>query len=397
MKRIAALLLVSVMLLAARSCTFPDMTEYLASITYTEAPSEPATDAPTEAPAIVTPEPTAEPSDPTPAPGGDERPLPDGVPADIGETARERVFAAQAIMDQVIGYVSENPIGYDGVASEFTGRNMYRELSGEGLVLYERLLACARDFRNYRAKCSARLMAEVKEALFTDHPELEIYFDIELEENAGRDGSANAGSSNGKSGKESGGSSGQANDEASFRTVFFLPEGRYFAPADNKEEVMAQVEAFEVVSNYVVSRIPEEFSAIDKYRCIAYYISANSKYAHVENGEVPRYAMNAYGSVVTGGSICQGYAIGFEYLCRLAGLDCRRLTNGASDDTLHFWDIVTLENGSYFVDVTWADGSVQNYTDRNWLVWFMFTSDDDHVANDGTMTSGEAFDRSSWK
>lgn len=400
MKRIAAILLVSVMLVAARSCTFPNMTDYLASITYTEAPSEQPTEAATEAPASFTPEPTAEPTlEPTARPND----LPEGVPEDIGDHARECVLRAKTIMDEVIGYITANPIAAEGNTVEFTGRNMYRTLSGEGLVLYERLLICARDFKSYRAKCSAELMAEVKEALFTDHPELETYFDVEVEEGeTGRDSGDNGnggGSNTGRdSGKTSGGGSGGGTEEtASFRTVFFLPEGRNFAPADNKEEVMAQVEALDVVSRYVVSRIPEDFSAIDKYRALAYYISLNSKYAHVENEEIPRYAMTAYGAIVNGWSICQGYTIGFEYLCRVAGLDCRRVTNGMTDDTMHFWDVVTLENGSYYVDVTWADGSVQNYYDPGFLTWFMFTADDQHVANDGTTTTGEALDRSGWR
>ncbi len=394
MKRIAAILLVSAMLLAAKSCTFPDMTNYLASITYTEAPettpAENTPETPTSAPEKVTPEPSAEPtSEPTAAPGE----LPAGM-EELGEHARECVLRAQKIMDEVIKHISENPIEAGGSIRAFEGANRYKSLTGEGLVLYERLLSCAKDFRSYRAKCSPELMEEVKEALFIDHPELETYFDVELEDD--RSSGSSGGSGSGRTDGSRPGS-GTGTDEASFRTVFFLPEGRYYAPADNKDEVMAQVEALDAVSRYVVSRIPESFSAVDKYRALACYISLNSQYAHVENEEIPRYAMTAYGAIVNGWSICQGYTIGFEYLCRVAGFDCRRVTNGMTDKTMHFWDVVTLENGSYYVDVTWADGSAQNFTDAGWMTWFMFTADADHVANDGTSTTGAAFDRSGWK
>lgn len=388
MKKIVVLALVlALTVCTAQGCRFPDITDYLASITYTDAPSDDpsqgATPVPTEAP---TEAPTETPeAAPTQKPTPEPEPLPEGVSSDIGAYARECVIRASGIMDEVVDYISRNPIPGSTETVPFTGTNRFRELSYEGLMLYERLLTCAKEFRSYRSNCSNELMSQVLDALYADHPELEVYFAVEREEGGNR-GDDNSG----KDGMGTG-------EDGAYRSVFFLPEGRYYAPTTDKETVMAQVEAFDVVSRYIAYRIPKTFSAIDQYRCIAYYISINSKYAHVENEEIPRYATNAYGAVINGWSICQGYTIGFEYLCRVAGLDCRRVRNAFNDENMHFWDVVTVGNNTYYVDVTWADGSVSNYYDPVWFDWFMFVADQNHVSNDGTATTGPALDKSGWR
>ena len=182
-----------------------------------------------------------------------------------------------------------------------------------------------------------------------------------------------------------------------WRSVYFLPEGRYFGAADDMGKLREQVNAFNAVGEMIASRIPEDFSAIDRYRLLAYYISINSEYAHV-HGEIPRYATTAYGAVVNGWSICQGYAIGFEYLCRMANIDCRRVRNEFNDENMHFWDIVTIDQGTYYVDVTWCDGTADRFTDDEWFSWFMFPADHYHVSNDGTTTTAtrRLIDRGIW-
>ena len=367
MKKILALILAVVIAASLVGCSF-DLTDYLASITYTEAP-----ELPTEAPS--TPEPTEEPTpepteEPTPEPTEYIEPLPSGVPEDISELARTYVFAARDIMDEAIAHIEANPIEGSPNTHPFVGQNRFNSLLTNELALYERLLVSATTFEEYAFTVrSEESLGRVMDALFIDHPEIEIYFDIENTGTAG-----------------------------SFRTVFFDPEARYFGQTEDMEALKEKTEAFTVVTEYIASRVPSEFSAIDKYRVLAYYLTANTKYAHIENEEIPHYAMNAYGAIMNGWSICQGYALGFEYLCRAANLDCRRLTNGRSDDSLHYWDVVSINEGTYFVDVTWADGSSNSdYTDENWFTWFMFPADNDHVANDGTTTTGAEIDKSGWK
>ncbi|MBO4385023.1 MAG: hypothetical protein J5854_06355 [Clostridia bacterium] len=361
MKKLIAIILISVLTIPAAGCRYLDLTDYLASITYTEAPVI-STEAPTPEP-TATPEPTVEPTlDPFPG-------LPDEY-RDLSDNTKTAVMKAKIIMGRIIDYITGAPIHDGSTAQPFVGQNRYRELDQEELSIYQTLLACAAGFTDYSFACqSGETVDRVMTALFIDHPEIEIYFDVEKTEGEG--------------------------DEM-YRTVFFLPEGRYFDAAADRDEIKEQVETFNAVAAYVVGLIPDDFSTIDKYRAIAYYITANSQYPRIENEETPRYAINAYGAIVNGYSICQGYTIGFEYLCRLANLSCRRVRNEYNDENMHFWDEVTLLGGTYYVDVTWADGSATDYRDVDWFRWFMFIADNYHVSDDGTTTTGPDLNKTGW-
>ena len=59
---------------------------------------------------------------------------------------------------------------------------------------------------------------------------------------------------------------------------------------------------------------------------------------------------NAYGALVEGVSVCEGYAEAFQYLCRRAGIEAFTANN---DD--HEWSYVKLDGSWYHVDVTWDD------------------------------------------
>lgn len=68
------------------------------------------------------------------------------------------------------------------------------------------------------------------------------------------------------------------------------------------------------------------------------------------------FAFTAYGALVEGRAVCEGYARAFQLLCRRAGIPCTTV-NGVdlSNNTAHMWNLVTLEGRRYHVDVTWDD------------------------------------------
>lgn len=319
---------------------------------------------------LIAPEPTAEPTAlptaaPTPEPTAEPTAELTAAPTETpGVYAMEQMELAEGRMDEAIEFILENPIPFDSAAHPFVPADKRAELSEEEAALYDEMLEAAQAFEPVSPAGSDESVENALEALLFDHPEIEIYFTVQKQEDG-------------------------------WRSIYFLPEGRYLRPAEDMEEVKAQAEAFNAVGAYVASLVPEDFSVIDKYRVLAYYISINTVYCHV-HGEVPRYATCAYGAVVNGYSICQGYALGFEYLCRMADLDCRRVRNAFNDENMHFWDIVTLDQGSYYVDVTWCDNTAEVYYQPEWFTWYMFTADKHHVSNDGTTTTGPAIDRRAW-
>lgn len=62
----------------------------------------------------------------------------------------------------------------------------------------------------------------------------------------------------------------------------------------------------------------------------------------------------AYGALVNGHAVCEGYARAFKLLCYYAGLECILIT-GDSKGAGHMWNMVKLEGNWYHVDVTWDD------------------------------------------
>lgn len=62
----------------------------------------------------------------------------------------------------------------------------------------------------------------------------------------------------------------------------------------------------------------------------------------------------AYGALVEGGAVCEGYAAAMQLLLRSAGIPCR-LVNGTADGVAHAWNAVQLNEDWYHLDPTWDD------------------------------------------
>jgi len=61
-------------------------------------------------------------------------------------------------------------------------------------------------------------------------------------------------------------------------------------------------------------------------------------------------AATAYGALVTGNAVGEGFAMAFKALCDELGLDCR-VVLGHIDGMVHAWNIVALEGDFYHIDV----------------------------------------------
>lgn len=85
------------------------------------------------------------------------------------------------------------------------------------------------------------------------------------------------------------------------------------------------------------------------------YIALHTRYdyASVENKTNDNPNMyNAYGALVNGSAVCQGYALAYMDLLREMGVDSYFVSSNNID---HGWNIVNTENGWYYSDVTWDD------------------------------------------
>ena len=58
----------------------------------------------------------------------------------------------------------------------------------------------------------------------------------------------------------------------------------------------------------------------------------------------------AYGALVGGLAVCDGYTGAYNLLLKLEGIDCTALFNDS-----HIWTLAELDGTTYHIDVTWGD------------------------------------------
>lgn len=68
---------------------------------------------------------------------------------------------------------------------------------------------------------------------------------------------------------------------------------------------------------------------------------------------------SAYSALVSGRTVCAGYARAFQYIMQQLGIPCYYCTGYAGQN--HAWNIIGLEDGYYNVDTTWDDTKPQTY------------------------------------
>ncbi len=78
--------------------------------------------------------------------------------------------------------------------------------------------------------------------------------------------------------------------------------------------------------------------------------------ATADSGEYSRQntAATAYGALINGSAIGEGYAMGYKALCDELVIECY-VVLGEKDGTPHAWNIVALDNYYYHIDVSMCD------------------------------------------
>ncbi|MDO4863035.1 MAG: transglutaminase domain-containing protein [Ruminococcus sp.] len=105
----------------------------------------------------------------------------------------------------------------------------------------------------------------------------------------------------------------------------------------------------------VISQIPAGSSDYDKALFVHDYIVSSTAYATEKRGlNYNGLWGNAYGCLVDGSAVCQGYAEAFSLIMQRLGIECGVCT-GQSDRGSHAWNYVKIDGAYYWVDATWDD------------------------------------------
>lgn len=156
--------------------------------------------------------------------------------------------------------------------------------------------------------------------------------------------------------------------------------------AQDKALVRKGISEFETCCDEIVAGMDPDAAVCQQYLYLAQELAERTEYDDEMSNPG---AATPYGALLGGRSICQGYAEAYRYLCQKADLWCREVTGEAGGEA-HVWNLVMLPEGSFHVDVTWADES--GLPGEPGFMGYMFLSQEeilaDHEVTDGTVATG---------
>ena len=147
------------------------------------------------------------------------------------------------------------------------------------------------------------------------------------------------------------------------------------------DDAQQESEVDEKVSEIIESLELEEKTDFEKIAAIHDYICDNVECASSE--EEGDLLHTAYGALIDGRAVCQGYSVSLYRLLLEAGIDNRIIFGeGRSMDGeagAHTWNIIELNDEYYYIDATWDDVGYNH-------LYFMVPSgagfEDSHIADE---------------
>jgi hypothetical protein len=138
------------------------------------------------------------------------------------------------------------------------------------------------------------------------------------------------------------------------------------------------------VSEILKENIRTGSSSLAKELAIHDYLISHVKYDidNYNHGTIPELDYTAYGCLINGTCVCDGYSKAMQLLLTEAGIECRRITGNAGDGS-HAWNMVKLDGQWYHVDVTWDDP----VPDTSALRYTYFNQPDSVMSKDHSWTT----------
>ena len=122
-----------------------------------------------------------------------------------------------------------------------------------------------------------------------------------------------------------------------------------------KTKAMQMRENMESVAQRAIDLVDESMSAAQKALVVHDYLVQNCEYDYerLRAGTLPDISHTAYGALVEGIAVCDGYAKAYNYIMdHKLGISC---TMVSSDPMNHAWNMIEIDGKWYHVDLTWDD------------------------------------------
>lgn len=128
--------------------------------------------------------------------------------------------------------------------------------------------------------------------------------------------------------------------------------GTYTVSKKEKEYYDGKISEY---TDEFMNNIKSDIPSFDDYS-VAKYI-----YEYIINGtdydaDAPNN-QNITSVMVTGRSVCAGYAKTAQYLLNMCGIDTTIVMGSVKEGEAHSWNILNVDDAYYYMDVTWGDAS----------------------------------------
>ena len=124
--------------------------------------------------------------------------------------------------------------------------------------------------------------------------------------------------------------------------------------SESKDKISSMGETFDKAVNEVLSHVRSDWSDFEKVLYFHDYLTINAKYDYdrmIEN-KLPTVSFTAYGALVDGAAVCDGYSAAFKLLCERSGVDAEIMRSTGMN---HSWNLAKLNGRWYHIDITWDD------------------------------------------
>ncbi len=148
-------------------------------------------------------------------------------------------------------------------------------------------------------------------------------------------------------------------------------------------------EELEQAANAVLQEIDGLGSEYEKALAVHDYIIQHTEYDQSAVTKGKGLWSTAYGCLINGLAVCQGYSQAFQIIMNKAGIECGICSGNAKGED-HAWNYINIDGQYYWVDVTWDDPVSENHN-FDWIHHGYFLIDDAMLARSRNFESNSQF------
>lgn len=158
-----------------------------------------------------------------------------------------------------------------------------------------------------------------------------------------------------------------------------------------RETALSEAKQLNQKVDSILNGITVDMNEFEKIRYIHDTINKLCVYGESSTGNKD----SAYGCLIEGKAICEGYSKAFLLLCNRAGIDSTIVTGTATADngevSSHMWNMVMIGGKWYHIDLTWDDPTLKPL-DKNYVRYDFFNVTDSEISQTHTIIKNKFYD-----